>query len=592
MRTAFRLGADRGSKAVPQVKLPLARTEADPLSNARDQIVRIRCVALLSVALLLLAFVDAAASRAGAGEPDPSFGVGGVASYDLGFAYHAFPDRRFSVFHAIAIAPNGEIDAAGWGGDGGGNFEMLAARLTGSGSLDQSFGSGGSVLTTSEERSETALIDNTADAELERPDGTLVLAGYPGVAEVTSSGAAVPGYEGSSDSYTRALANLPGGDMLAAGTEDISSATQPAILRRLLPDGEADPTFGEGGVVELPVREQPSAQEEAYSMILEPSGKILLAGAGQYVANNTNVPFLWLMRCASNGAPDRTFGDDGVDYLEGRGEPALVKQPGGRLVLIGTVLREPGGAAAMRAWGFTPDGTPDATFGSAGTTTIAPLEPGGEGRTTGAAAVDSAGSVMIAGLDLSGSVETPVIARLQPSGELDRSYGSAGLARGGRETVFNALAVDAQDRTLAAGAFDPGQGSPPDTPATSIVERFLGDGGAGSTPSTGEATTSNGASASTQTTAGEQSPTPVEAAPILVRAEPRPSPSCLVPRLRGKTLVAARRLLAAAHCKLGRVGPSRRASHVDYVVRTQERRPGTRLPHDAAINVELRKRHR
>jgi len=66
-------------------------------------------------------------------------------------------------------------------------------------------------------------------------------------------------------------------------------------------------------------------------------------------------------------------------------------------------------------------------------------------------------------------------------------------------------------------------------------------------------------------------------------------PDCVVPKLVGKTLAAARRLLTHAHCRLGRVtGP--KASHgVILVVRNSSPRAGTHLRNGAKVDVRMRK---
>jgi thermitase len=81
----------------------------------------------------------------------------------------------------------------------------------------------------------------------------------------------------------------------------------------------------------------------------------------------------------------------------------------------------------------------------------------------------------------------------------------------------------------------------------------------------------------------------VEAAPTAAATSPSPQRSaalvrCVVPRLAGKTVFRARRLLSAHHCRLGKTARvfSRRAR--GRVVR-QNRRPGTRLTRGARVNV-------
>ncbi len=72
-------------------------------------------------------------------------------------------------------------------------------------------------------------------------------------------------------------------------------------------------------------------------------------------------------------------------------------------------------------------------------------------------------------------------------------------------------------------------------------------------------------------------------------------PTCKVPKLKGKTLATARRLLAAANCRLGRiVRPRARKGHAlaPLVVGSQRLQPGTVLPSGSTVGVRLTARHR
>jgi cytochrome c peroxidase len=66
------------------------------------------------------------------------------------------------------------------------------------------------------------------------------------------------------------------------------------------------------------------------------------------------------------------------------------------------------------------------------------------------------------------------------------------------------------------------------------------------------------------------------------------STRCVVPRLRGRTLTGARRLLRRAHCRLGNViRPAARGGRLR--IRTQRPRAGTRRPANARVTVILRR---
>jgi beta-lactam-binding protein with PASTA domain len=60
---------------------------------------------------------------------------------------------------------------------------------------------------------------------------------------------------------------------------------------------------------------------------------------------------------------------------------------------------------------------------------------------------------------------------------------------------------------------------------------------------------------------------------------------CVVPNLKGKTLVQARRLLVAGRCALGRVTRAKSPLAKAGRIVKQSRRPGARLPRGTKVNV-------
>jgi beta-lactam-binding protein with PASTA domain len=59
---------------------------------------------------------------------------------------------------------------------------------------------------------------------------------------------------------------------------------------------------------------------------------------------------------------------------------------------------------------------------------------------------------------------------------------------------------------------------------------------------------------------------------------------CVVPNVKGKTILQARRLLAAKRCALGRVTRTYSRVKSGRIVK-QSRRPGARLPRGTRVNV-------
>jgi streptogramin lyase len=67
----------------------------------------------------------------------------------------------------------------------------------------------------------------------------------------------------------------------------------------------------------------------------------------------------------------------------------------------------------------------------------------------------------------------------------------------------------------------------------------------------------------------------------------RSGSTCVVPRLKGKTLTQARKLIARAHCKLGKVSRPRRHSRHKLVVVSQRPGPKKTLPSGAVVSLRL-----
>lgn len=287
------------------------------------------------------------------------------------------------------------------------------------------------------------------------------------------------------------------------------AGTDPAAYR-LNADGSPDRGFGTGGVRLLPTLEA----DQARAMTLQPDGRILLAGRTPLGAGNGLVARL----SATDGAPDRSFGEDGsVTGIDSGGDEtlqAVATAPDGRIVVAGL------SSVATQAvvYRLTPAGAPDRTFDGDGARGIdlgateaaltAAVQPDGKivvgGFTTGP--VDSAGFVARFteagapdpafgggdGVALIGSLDTVAAVALQPDGRIalaggagndmaagrltaggapDRSFGGGGVVRFENEADEHATAITLQPdgKVLIAGYIYPAD-------ARALVHRLLPDG--------------------------------------------------------------------------------------------------------------------
>jgi uncharacterized repeat protein (TIGR01451 family) len=107
---------------------------------------------------------------------------------------------------------------------------------------------------------------------------------------------------------------------------------------------------------------------------------------------------------------------------------------------------------------------------------------------------------------------------------------------------------------------------------------------------------SNTSTAETQISQPEPQPQPQPQPQPAPQPQPQPAPQpprspqvvrCIVPNVKGRTLVQARKLLAAKRCALGRVSRAYSAKVKRGRIISQSRRPGARFPRRTKVNVVL-----
>jgi uncharacterized delta-60 repeat protein len=217
------------------------------------------------------------------GTLDSTFGAGGRVLTDFGGNDYAY---------AVAVRPGGKIVAAGFS-DARGSYDFALARYNRDGTLDATFGAGGTVLT-----------------------------------DVSGAG---------SYDDARAVAVQPNGKIVAVGGSNAARGTDHDFaLARYNRDGTLDATFGTGGKVLTDVSGAGS-YDVALAVAIQPNGKIVTAGASGAVRNADFA----LARYNRDGTLDATFGAGGkvVTDVSGTGSDneafAVAVQPDGKIVAAG-----------------------------------------------------------------------------------------------------------------------------------------------------------------------------------------------------------------------------------------------------------------
>jgi len=164
------------------------------------------------------------------------------------------------------------------------------------------------------------------------------------------------------------------GKVLVAG-----QALGAMLLTRYGRNGTLDHGFGHGGATVTGVHGP--APDSANAVAVQPSGRIVVAGATGHPCPAGECAGLALARYTAKGRLDRGFGNDGVvsprAAAGGQAPPVtevaygVANQPG-EGILVGGLLSGPGRTRFFLRR-YLPSGKPDGTFGDAGRVTTLPL---------------------------------------------------------------------------------------------------------------------------------------------------------------------------------------------------------------------------
>ncbi|MGZ5214942.1 MAG: delta-60 repeat domain-containing protein [Caldimonas sp.] len=203
-------------------------------------------------------------------------------------------------------------------------------------------------------------------------------------------------------------------------------------LTRFNPDGSVDPSFGVAGKVAGNLGGLNLAGEEVMALALQGDGKLVVAGTGTGLVNGAGNREFALARYDAAGQLDGSFGVGGkvfASFNNGRSSDlrALVIQADGKLTAAGNTpgTRNDYNFALAR---FLSDGSLDATFGSGGTV-VTDLSGAGNDNAAESLALQADGKIVVAGwnqLGGSGSDVVAALARYNPDGSLDSTFGVAG----------------------------------------------------------------------------------------------------------------------------------------------------------------------
>ena len=216
-----------------------------------------------------------------------------------------------------------------------------------------------------------------------------------------------------------AMVLQPDGKIVVAGKTRPGAVRFDFALARYNVDGSLDSNFGTAGRV-ITSLSTLASDDEAWALALQPNGKIIAVGSmrntgGGLVATG-------VVRYNPDGSLDPSFGTGGIVLLERAVDRAVALQADGKIICGGG-----GGSSQLADYQITRlnrDGTPDSTFGSGGHVTI---DFAGSGDGVYGLAVQPDGKIIAAGRSrLLGDDDNFAVARLNPDGSLDNTFGTGG----------------------------------------------------------------------------------------------------------------------------------------------------------------------
>ncbi|MCD0461718.1 Calx-beta domain-containing protein [Roseiconus lacunae] len=291
------------------------------------------------------------------GSPDLSFGTNGFAAVTVGSETSVRISR-------ILRGDDGRLTIIGRTSSGG-----FIARLTSTGALDTSFDSDG-ILPVSLRYFRDGLI---------HPDGSVTAISAESVLRYSDDGSLdntfgingelTPILDPAFDETYSSIVEQADGKFVIAGTTDVSSDRRDVFAARFNADGTIDTSFGSNGYRAVNVNTQYPTLEKVE---ITSDGGILLVGGARS-------PLDWLMaKLDSTGDLDTNFGLDGLSFVDFEGSrdeayDVVLQEDGKILVFGGGFVIGNGDDRAMAR--FNADGSLDTTFSDDGYTTFPPFTP-------------------------------------------------------------------------------------------------------------------------------------------------------------------------------------------------------------------------
>jgi uncharacterized delta-60 repeat protein len=333
------------------------------------------------------------------GKLDPTFGVGGVASHDVGFTSTA----------GELVLTNGQTVIAGIIGSPG-SEEFGLTRYNADGSLDTSFGTAG-------------------------------------VASVS--------FQGTNDTPS-SVALLSSGQILVAGSSTVAGGGSEFAIALFDANGALDTTFG-NGTGKVLTSFAAGSTDIANAVVTGVGGEFFVVGSSTSSATGEDFA---IAAYNANGTPATGFASSGRELVDLHGgndsANAAVVQPNGELVVAGSTENPSTGVTSIALARLLSDGAPDSHFGTKGLIVTNLRGVDDEGTSV---ALAPKGLIVVGGESATGSFSAGTLAtdfavlRYAGTGKLDRTFSRSGfvITSVGQDAAVTKVLVQSDGKIVASG---------------------------------------------------------------------------------------------------------------------------------------------
>ena len=408
---------------------------------------------LLSILIAASLLIPTLFTLAAAGDLDTTFAGTGYIIDHVG-------SNESSSGNAVLVQDDGKIIVVGSSYDfiSSTNDDFAAVRYNSNGTLDTTFNGDGK-LTTDFGTS----VDGAADAILQA-DGKMIVVGHAkpddyyhfALARYDQAGDLDPAFDGdgrvttvfaAQDALATAVTLQSDGKILVAGYTQ--AADGDIALARYLTNGALDTSFSGDGLLTTSIG---TGQERAYDVLVQPDGKIIVAGENRSGDSFTPATAVAL-RYNSDGSLDTAFGDAGVAVAEMQEDSiayGAALQGDGKIIIAGQAL-----GAGYYYFGvarFETDGSPDTSVAGVGYVTIYP-EGGGTAQDV---VIQPDGKILVAGTGYTSGHDFTLM-RFNTQMGMDDNFGTDGIAYADPSVMSQyaaAVALQPDGKILVSGETD------------------------------------------------------------------------------------------------------------------------------------------